>query len=161
LATPRGDAVLQAVAKRLCDQVGQDGHVGRMGGDEFAIVIIDAQSRKRIEMLADSIIKSVAEPYMVDGTEIRIGVSIGCAFGPIDGATVDDLILKADLALYQAKDAGRGVARYFSSELQTEQDDRIRLETDLARPSRRHQFHLMFQPTGQRQEPSRWSGSKA
>ena len=45
---------------------------------------------------------------MIDQTEIRIGVSIGCAFGPIDGATVDDLILKADLALYQAKDAGRG-----------------------------------------------------
>ena len=58
-------------------------------------------------------------------------MSIGCAFGPIDGATVDDLILKADLALYQAKDAGRGCARYFSSELQSEQDDRVRLEADL------------------------------
>jgi diguanylate cyclase (GGDEF)-like protein len=143
---PKGDAVLQAVAKRLCDQVGQDGHVGRMGGDEFAIVIIDAQSRKRVEMLADSIIKSVAEPYMIDGTEIRIGVSIGCAFGPIDGATVDDLILKADLALYQAKDAGRGVARYFSSELQTEQDDRVRLEADLRQAIAAKQFHLLFQP---------------
>ncbi len=143
---PKGDAVLQAVAKRLCDQVGQEGHVGRMGGDEFAIVIIDAQSRKRVEMLADSIIKSVAEPYMIDGTEIRIGVSVGCAFGPIDGATVDDLILKADLALYQAKDAGRGVARYFSSELQSEQDDRVRLEADLRQAIAAKQFHLLFQP---------------
>ena len=143
---PKGDAVLQAVAKRLCDQVGPDGHVGRMGGDEFAIVIADAQSRKRIEMLADSIIKSVAEPYMIDGTEIRIGVSVGCAFGPIDGATVDDLILKADLALYQAKDGGRGVARYFSSELQSEQDDRVRLETDLRQAIAAKQFHLAFQP---------------
>jgi diguanylate cyclase (GGDEF)-like protein/PAS domain S-box-containing protein len=143
---PKGDAVLQAVAKRLCDQVGQDGHVGRMGGDEFAIVIIDAQSRKKIEMLAESIIKSVAEPYMIDSTEIRIGVSIGCAFGPIDGATVDDLILKADLALYQAKDAGRGVARYFSSELQSEQDDRVRLEADLRAALAARQFHLVFQP---------------
>src|SRR5256885_13273925 len=52
----------------------------------------------------------------VDQTEIRVGVSIGCAFGPIDGATVDDLILKADLALYQAKDAGRGCARSRSEE---------------------------------------------
>ncbi len=143
---PKGDAVLQAVAKRLCDQVGQDGHVGRMGGDEFAIVIIDAQSRKKVEMLAESIIKSVAQPYMIDGTEIRIGVSIGCAFGPIDGATVDDLILKADLALYQAKDGGRGVARYFSSELQSEQDDRVRLETDLRQAIAAKQFHLAFQP---------------
>jgi diguanylate cyclase (GGDEF)-like protein len=143
---PKGDAVLQAVAKRLCDQVGPDGHVGRMGGDEFAIVIPDAQSRKAIEMLADAIIRSIGEPYMIDGTEIRIGVSIGCAFGPIDGATVDDLILKADLALYQAKDAGRGVAKYFSAELQSEQDDRVRLENDLRNAIAAKQFHLMFQP---------------
>ena len=143
---PKGDAVLQAVAKRLCDQVGNVGHVGRMGGDEFAIVVTDAQSRQTVEMLADSIIKAVAEPYMIDGIEIRIGVSIGCAFGPIDGATVDDLILKADLALYQAKDGGRGVARYFSSELQSEQDDRVRLEADLRAAIAGRQFHLAFQP---------------
>jgi diguanylate cyclase (GGDEF)-like protein len=143
---PKGDAVLQAVAKRLCDQVGADGHVGRMGGDEFAIVIADAQSRKRIEQLADSIIRAIKEPYMIDQTEIRIGVSIGCAFGPIDGATVDDLILKADLALYEAKGAGRGCAKYFSSELQSEQDDRVRLETDLRGAIAAKQFHLVYQP---------------
>ena len=96
--------------------------------------------------MAERIIKSVKEPYMIDQTEIRIGVSIGCSFGPIDGATVDDLILKADLALYQAKDAGRGVARYFSSELQSEQDDRVRLETDLRQAISAQQFHLVFQP---------------
>ena len=143
---PKGDAVLQAVAKRLCDQVGPDGHVGRMGGDEFAIVLADAQSRHKVEQLADGIIKSIAEPYMIDQTEIRIGVSIGCAFGPIDGATVDDLILKADLALYEAKGAGRGVVKYFSSELQTEQDDRVRLETDLRGAIAAKQFHLVYQP---------------
>jgi diguanylate cyclase (GGDEF)-like protein len=143
---PKGDAVLQAVAKRLCEQVGPDGHVGRMGGDEFAVVIPDAQSRKKVEQLADRIIASIAEPYLIDGTEIRIGVSVGCAFGPIDGATVDDLILKADLALYQAKDAGRGVARYFSHELQSEQEDRVRLEADLRTAIGARQFHLAFQP---------------
>jgi len=143
---PKGDAVLRAVAKRLVDEVGADGHVGRMGGDEFAIVITDAQSRKKVEQMADRIIVSIKEPYMIDQTEIRIGVSIGCAFGPIDGATVDDLILKADLALYQAKDAGRGVARYFSSELQSEQEDRVRLEQDLRQAIASKQFHLAFQP---------------
>lgn len=143
---PKGDAVLQAVAKRLCDEVGADGHVGRLGGDEFAIVIPDAQSRRKIEQLADRIIVAIAEPFLIDGTEIRIGVSVGCAFGPIDGATVDDLILKADLALYQAKDAGRGVVRYFSSELQSEQEDRVRLEADLRSALEAKQFHLAFQP---------------
>ena len=143
---PKGDAVLRAVAKRLVDEVGIDGHVGRMGGDEFAIVVTDAQSRKKVEALADRIIVTIKEPYQIDQTEIRIGVSIGCAFGPIDGATVDDLILKADLALYQAKDAGRGVARYFSSELQSEQEDRVRLESDLRSAIVSKQFHLAFQP---------------
>src|SRR4051812_39108337 len=143
---PKGDAVLRAVAKRLVDEVGADGHVGRMGGDEFAIVVTDAQSRKLVEQLADRIIAAIKEPYMIDQTEIRIGVSIGCAFGPIDGATVDDLILKADLALYQAKDSGRGVARYFSSELQSEQEDRVRLKSDLRSAIAAKQFHLVFQP---------------
>ena len=143
---PKGDAVLQAVAKRLCNEVGADGHVGRMGGDEFAIVIIDAQSRLKVENLGDRIIKSIAEPYMIDQTEIRIGVSIGCAFGPIDGATVDDLILKADLALYEAKGSGRGVTKYFSSALQSEQEDRIQLETDLRTAIAAKQFHLVYQP---------------
>jgi len=143
---PKGDAVLRAVAKRLVDEVAANGTVGRMGGDEFAIVINDAQSRKTVEQLADRIIASIREPYVIDQTEIRIGVSIGCAFGPIDGATVDDLILKADLALYQAKDAGRGCARYFSSELQSEQEDRVRLEADLRSAIAAKQFHLVFQP---------------
>jgi diguanylate cyclase (GGDEF)-like protein/PAS domain S-box-containing protein len=143
---PKGDAVLRAVAKRLVDEVGSEGSVGRMGGDEFAIVVADAQSRRKVEKLADRIIASIREPYIIDQTEIRIGVSIGCAFGPIDGATVDDLILKADLALYQAKDAGRGCARYFSSELQSEQEDRVRLETDLRSAIASRQFHLVFQP---------------
>jgi diguanylate cyclase (GGDEF)-like protein len=143
---PKGDAVLQAVAKRLCDEAAADGHVGRMGGDEFAIVVTDAQSRLKVEGLAERIIKSIAEPYMIDQTEIRIGVSIGCAFGPIDGATVDDLILKADLALYEAKGAGRGVIKYFSSELQSEQEDRAQLESDLRTAIVAKQFHLVYQP---------------
>jgi diguanylate cyclase (GGDEF)-like protein/PAS domain S-box-containing protein len=143
---PKGDAVLRAVAKRLVDEVGDHGEVGRMGGDEFAIVIPDAQSRRSVEHLADRIIVAIKEPYLIDQIEISIGVSIGCAFGPIDGATVDDLILKADLALYQAKDAGRGVARYFSSELQSEQEDRVRMESDLRSAIASKQFHLVFQP---------------
>ncbi|HEU5482469.1 MAG TPA: EAL domain-containing protein [Sphingomicrobium sp.] len=143
---PKGDAVLRAVAKRLVDEVDSSGHVGRMGGDEFAVVIPDAQSRKLVEQLAQRIIDSIKQPYDIDGTTIEIGVSIGCAFGPIDGATVDDLILKADLALYEAKGAGRGIARYFSSELQSEKEDRVRMEADLRAALDSKQFHLVFQP---------------
>ena len=103
---PKGDAVLKSVAQRLLKEAGQIGQVGRMGGDEFAIVIRDANSRKTVETLADRLIAAIAEPFHIDKAEIRIGVSIGCAFGPIDGQSVDDLIQKADLALYQAKADG-------------------------------------------------------
>jgi diguanylate cyclase (GGDEF)-like protein/PAS domain S-box-containing protein len=143
---PKGDAVLRAVAKRLVTEVGAAGHVGRMGGDEFAIVVPDAQSRTKVEQMAQRIIDSIKEPYDIDGTSIQIGVSIGCAFGPLDGATVDDLILKADLALYEAKGEGRGIARYFSSELQSEKEDRAQLETELRNALASNQFHLAFQP---------------
>ena len=82
---PKGDAVLKSVSQRLVKEVGPFGHVGRMGGDEFAIVITDAQSRRMVETLAERVIAAIAEPYHIDKAEIRIGVSIGCAFGPVDG----------------------------------------------------------------------------
>ena len=122
--------------------------------------ITDAQSRKQVEQLADRIIHAIKEPYLIDQTEIRIGVSIGCAFGPIDGATVDDLILKADLALYQAKDAGRGCARYFSSELQSEQEDRVRLEADLRSAIASEAVPSRLPAADQRQDPEARSGSR-
>jgi diguanylate cyclase (GGDEF)-like protein/PAS domain S-box-containing protein len=143
---PKGDAVLKSVSQRLVKEVGEVGHVGRMGGDEFAIVIRDAQSRKKVEDLARRIIGAVADPYHIDKAEIRIGVSIGCAFGPIDGQTVDDLIQKADLALYEAKNQGRGTCCYFSDDMQNEAEDRLRLEQDLRQAITLKQFRLDYQP---------------
>jgi diguanylate cyclase (GGDEF)-like protein/PAS domain S-box-containing protein len=143
---PKGDAVLKSVSQRLVREVGQLGHVGRMGGDEFAIVIRDAQSRRTVESLAERLIRSIAEPYHIDKAEIRIGVSIGCAFGPIDGQSVDDLIQKADLALYQAKGQGRGTCCFFNSDMQNEAEDRLRLEQDLRNGLQMGQFRLLYQP---------------
>ncbi|HEX8666876.1 MAG TPA: EAL domain-containing protein [Allosphingosinicella sp.] len=143
---PKGDAVLKSVSQRLVREVSDIGHVGRMGGDEFAIVIRDAQSRKKVEDLACRIIEAIAEPYHLDKAEIRIGVSIGCAFGPIDGQSVDDLIQKADLALYQAKAQGRGTCCYFSADMQNEAEDRLRMEQDLRLAIAAKQFRLEYQP---------------
>jgi diguanylate cyclase (GGDEF)-like protein/PAS domain S-box-containing protein len=143
---PKGDAVLKSVSQRLVREVGESGHVGRMGGDEFAIVMRDGQSRKKVQHLAERIIAAVAEPYHIEKAEIRIGVSIGCAFGPIDGQSVDDLIQKADLALYQAKGQGRGTCCYFSADMQNEAEDRLRLEQDLRQAIQLKQFRLDYQP---------------
>jgi diguanylate cyclase (GGDEF)-like protein/PAS domain S-box-containing protein len=143
---PKGDAVLKGVAQRLVREVGDSGHVGRMGGDEFAIVIKDAQGRKIVEGLADRLIRSIAAPYLIDKVEIRIGVSIGCAFGPFDGQSVDDLIQKADLALYQAKNQGRGTCCYFNAEMQSVAEHKTRLEKDLAHAIDNGQLRLLYQP---------------
>jgi diguanylate cyclase (GGDEF)-like protein/PAS domain S-box-containing protein len=143
---PKGDVVLKSVAQRLVKEVGAFGHVGRMGGDEFAIVIKDVQSRRMVETLADRLIASIAEPFHLDKAEIRIGVSIGCAFGPVDGQSVDDLIQKADLALYQAKAQGRGTCCFFNADMQNEAEDRIRLEQDMRIGIKAKQFRLLYQP---------------
>jgi diguanylate cyclase (GGDEF)-like protein len=143
---PKGDAVLKSVSQRLVKEVGPFGHVGRMGGDEFAIVIKDAQSRRMVETLAERVIAAIAEPYHIDKAEIRIGVSIGCAFGPVDGQSVDDLIQKADLALYQAKARGRGTCCFFNADMASEAEDRLRLEQDLKTGLKTGQFRLLYQP---------------
>jgi diguanylate cyclase (GGDEF)-like protein/PAS domain S-box-containing protein len=143
---PKGDAVLKSVAQRLVKEVGPFGYVGRMGGDEFAIVIKDAQSRHMVETLAGRLIAAIAEPFHIDKVEIRIGVSVGCAFGPVDGQSVDDLIQKADLALYQAKNQGRGICCFFNADMQNEAEDRLRLEQDMRIGVKQKQFHLLYQP---------------
>ena len=143
---PAGDQVLKSVAQRLIKQVGNLGTVGRMGGDEFAIVISDAQSRKTVETLAERVIAAVAEPYHLGKAEVRIGVSIGCAFGPIDGQSVDDLIQKADLALYQSKATGRGACHFFHSDMANKAEDRLHIEQDLKAGLAGGQFRLLYQP---------------
>jgi diguanylate cyclase (GGDEF)-like protein/PAS domain S-box-containing protein len=143
---PKGDAVLKTVSRRLSDLVGKRGTVGRIGGDEFAVVLDDAQSRVAVEALAEKLIATISEPYLIDNVQIRIGLSIGCAYGPIDGDTVDDLVRKADLALYHAKAQGRGTFCNFDAKMQVEAEERVRLEHDMREAIGTDQFNILYQP---------------
>jgi len=143
---PKGDAVLKTVAKRLVTQIGNHGIVGRLGGDEFGVVLHDAQNRRAASDLAHLLIADVSEPYVLDGISVRVGLSVGGAFGPVDGDTVDDLIKRADLALYEAKAAGRGTYRHFERAMQTEVENRLKLEHDLRQALPLNQFRLYYQP---------------
>ena len=88
-----------------------------------------------VETLADRIIAAIAEPYHIDKTEIRIGVSIGCAFGPIDGADASTTSSRRPTSRStRPRTPGRGICRYFSPTCRSEQEDRVRLEQ---RPARR------------------------
>jgi diguanylate cyclase (GGDEF)-like protein len=141
-----GDELLKQVAHRLQASVGEAGLVGRLGGDEFEVVLPSESDRERLARLADTIIAAVSQPYVVNGATIMIGCSIGIAVSPVDGDTSEILIRNADLALYAAKADGRGVHRFYRKELLADAHSRKLLEDDLRRALANGEFQLAYQP---------------
>jgi diguanylate cyclase (GGDEF)-like protein/PAS domain S-box-containing protein len=111
---PAGDALLIAVAKRLRERLRDTDTLARLGGDEFVIVLESLAERAQAEALAQELIARLSEPFDLPGGHIaRIGGSIGIALFPADGTTPDELVQRADVALYQSKQSGRGTYRFF------------------------------------------------
>jgi diguanylate cyclase (GGDEF)-like protein len=141
-----GDALLKQVAQRLSRGVGDAGLVGRLGGDEFQVVLPGENDAAKLSDLARTIIAALSQPYSIDGTSISIGCSIGVAISPNDGDDPETLIRNADLALYAAKAEGRGVHRFYRAELLHGAQSRKQLEDDLRQALVNNQFHLVYQP---------------
>ena len=131
LGHPAGDELLRQVAQRLTRVVGSAGEIGRLGGDEFQILLADQEDRGKLGELADKIIGLVSQPYQIDDNHVVIGVSIGMAIAPFDGAEREEIVRAADLALYAAKHGGRGQFRFYSSDLKDEKEERRLLEDAL------------------------------
>ena len=146
LGHPAGDALLRQVSQRLQRVVGDTGLVGRQGGDEFKILLPGHQDQATLAALAQSIIAAVSQPYSIEGAAVVIGVSIGVSSCPADGVTADALIRNADLALYAAKGNGRGVHRFYSSDMHADAEDRRALEEDLRHALAADGLHLAYQP---------------
>lgn len=146
LGHPVGDALLRLVAERLLREVGDDGRVGRLGGDEFNVVLPGLVDRARLAELAQRIIQSLSQPYMVEGATISIGASVGIAIAPEDGDCPDQLVRNADLALYAAKAAGKGCHRFYENAMHTDAKDRRLLENDLRYALRDNALSLVYQP---------------
>jgi diguanylate cyclase (GGDEF)-like protein len=140
-----GDALLQVAARRL-EAVGEGAFLARLGGDEFAVILAGHDLPMRCEALAERLMATVAADFEVEGQELRIGLSIGVAIYPADGATVAELLSNADAALYRAKAEGRGTTRFF----QTEMDQRLRekrsLQHELRSALERGELALFYQP---------------
>ncbi len=141
-----GDELLKQVAQRLLRAVGEAGLVGRLGGDEFQVILPDEATRAKLGELADRIIGDISQPYFISDSPITIGCSIGIAIAPDDGDASETLIRNADLALYAAKGDGRGIHRFYRAELLAGAQDRKRLEDDLRDALQRNEFHLVYQP---------------
>ena len=146
LGHPVGDKLLKMVADRLNEQLRETDTVARMGGDEFAIVERQIGASAGAASLATRITSIIGEPYEVDGHRIVIGTSIGIAVGPQDGASSEELMRNADLALYRAKAEGRGTFRFFEPSMDAQMQERSQLERELREAVEHNQFELHYQP---------------
>ncbi|MDE2301837.1 MAG: EAL domain-containing protein [Sphingomonadales bacterium] len=143
---PAGDALLKQVAQRIYAAVGDLGQVGRMGGDEFEVLLPGVQPLDTLGDLAARIIATLSQPYLVDGSRVTISASIGIARAPDDGVTSEAIIRNADLALYAAKDRGRGCHHFYTADLHSDAEERRQLEQDLRDALASGGLELFYQP---------------
>src|SRR5690606_39019336 len=125
-----GDALIQEVARRLTRLVGRPDAVARLGGDEFAILLQDQHLQENLETMLNRILEDLRRPYDILGHQAHIGVSIGVALAPEYGTDRSDLMRKADIALYRAKDEGRDCYRFFTAQMDETVQLRAVLEAD-------------------------------
>jgi diguanylate cyclase (GGDEF)-like protein len=140
-----GDELLCAVSRRL--EIAADGDfIARIGGDEFMVVCAKADQPRAAEVLASRLLQAVAVPFEVRNQLIPIGLSIGGAIYPNDGADTIALLANADAALYRAKEDGRKTVRFFDPEIDRRLRDRFALQIDLRSAISRNELLLHYQP---------------
>lgn len=141
-----GDRALVLVAETLSYQIREDDFVGRIGGDEFVILLDNPQSLSTVEDLTNRILEALRAPITIDAIQCRIGASIGFTIATSSAATPDQLLIEADLALYEAKRAGRGQAMAYSDALAVEIETRRTLFDEITTAISADQFEPYLQP---------------
>lgn len=141
-----GDQLLQQVAERLRSVVAGRGEIGRLGGDEFQVLVPDMDDRGELGEIAKKIIQMLSQPYSVEEGRAIIGCSVGIAIAPYDGLEREELTRASDLALYASKNGGRGQFRFYAADLEHEANLRKRMEEDLAEAIADGKFSLEYQP---------------
>jgi diguanylate cyclase (GGDEF)-like protein len=141
-----GDIVLQMTASRLAETVGQSGTLSRIGGDEFVVVVKGDQVEQRAVTLADDISAMFATPFDVRGSAFVLHASIGIALFSVSNESEIDLLKKADLAMYSAKDAGRNCYQFYSPQLSHRADHLMKWEQQLRVALTEEQLFLVYQP---------------
>ncbi len=151
LGHDQGDLLLQQVARRLVACVRECDTVARLGGDEFVIMLSDLHDKPedvaiRARAVCVKILEQLRQPYLIAGNERHGAASIGVALFQGRHDTVNELLKRADLAMYQAKAAGRNTVLFFNQDMQAAVSARSALEADLRQGLREHQFLLHYQP---------------
>jgi diguanylate cyclase (GGDEF)-like protein/PAS domain S-box-containing protein len=140
-----GNKLLIEVAQRIRGATGSLDTVARLGGDELAIMQPSSDQPKDAADLAGRVVEAIAEPFVIDGQRIEIGVSIGVAVFPADGRTAATLLRHADLAMSRAKQEGRGRFQFFEAAMDRRQRDRRAMELDLRHAIDRDELTLHYQ----------------
>jgi diguanylate cyclase (GGDEF)-like protein len=141
-----GDALLRCISDRLRACLRDDDTVARLGGDEFGLIITDLPRSETATTAAWRLLDTVSQPFDFEGQQVVTGMSIGIACSQTEGHNADQLLKKADIALYRAKADGRGTFRFFQAEMDALVQARRMLEMDLRQAVGKHQLELHYQP---------------
>ena len=141
-----GDELLTGISDRL-RRISRDSDVVcRLGGDEFTLVVHGKFARTDMETLGARIVDTLAQPFELEGQTILVGASVGISLYPDSGANAAELLKNADLAMYSAKESGKGLYEFFSPGLSNQVEGRVALERELHAALRNDEFFLVYQP---------------
>jgi len=140
-----GDNVLETVATRLTENTRSSDYIARIGGDEFAVVMPELSNTEEAGHLAQNLLEKISEPYQFEGHTIATSVSIGVVCFPQGEDGVEELLKKADIAMYRAKSQGKNKFQYFTETLNEEYDNHMQLDTQLRQALEHKELYLCYQ----------------
>jgi diguanylate cyclase (GGDEF)-like protein len=141
-----GDLLLQEAARRLGECVRESDTVARLGGDEFTIILSDLDDTEHVASISQAILKTLSDPFELDGREGFVSASIGITFYPDDANDVNALLKNADQAMYVAKEQGRNRFHYFTASMQQAAQAKMHLVNDLRNALANEEFQLHYHP---------------
>ncbi|WP_179476917.1 MULTISPECIES: EAL domain-containing protein [unclassified Rhodanobacter] len=142
-----GDRLLVKVAERISQQLAEGDMAGRIGGDEFTVLLHRLSLREDARPIVNRLLASLSEPFVVDEYEIFLSASIGVAGFPLDGTDASSLIANADAAMYAAKTQERNAYRFYSPMMHANTRKRLQLASELRQALARDEFYLVYQPS--------------
>jgi diguanylate cyclase (GGDEF)-like protein len=141
-----GDELLQQVAQRIIFATRESDTIARLGGDEFIGILISISNDDALKIIADKLLDVFKQPFKISDCEVTVSASVGVSVFPRDGATVDELLRNADIAMYRAKEMGGNQLQFYSPIFNTHNIEHLELETALHKALEKKELFLCYQP---------------